>query len=100
MTKLEKIYLKEGYIKPRTIMISRSRETEKLYNLEDKTHTFMRECAKEWSKYLGINKGMYWKQAIPQILYDLLDSWDHKGAYLAARAYVEREEVRRKKINV
>lgn len=79
-------------IKPRLIRIGSS--AQKLYNLEYKRSELIKECAKEWNKLASKHFGFdpeesIWKRAIPQVLFDILESFERSSSQLAAQAYLE-----------
>lgn len=105
MTKKHETYLAE---QKRAIVLSRDRligdammrafvpspivmgaSDAKLYRLEKMRNDLIDSCAEEWSKRIGIDKSMYWTHAIPQALFDLLDSYGSAYSIAAAVAYLE-----------
>ena len=82
-----------NYIEPRAIMISRYEETERLYTLEHRRNELIKKCAKEWMKVQECPADEFWERAIPQALFDILDSFG--GGEVAAAAYLEHWKKRR-----
>lgn len=77
------------YIKPTVIRIELTSETEKLYKLENERNGLIRTAAHEWSTLMGVDKSEFWTRALPQQLFDLLESFDHEASKVAAEAYLE-----------
>lgn len=62
-------------------------EARKLYRLEEKRNKLIIDTATELMNVLGFTE--LWKEAIPQTLYDTLESFDQEAAKLAAIAFLE-----------
>jgi len=85
------------YLKPRSIKISRMKKTEKLYTLEHKRNELIKNCCKEWSGLFKVPEEHFWRIALPQGLYDLLESFDTKASVLACIAFLEHKGYETKK---
>ena len=77
------------YQKPKLIRVSRMKETEKLYSLEHKRDELIVKCCREWSELFEVPEKYFWQVALPQGLYDLLESFDSKASILACISYLE-----------
>lgn len=96
MSKLKEI-LDEGYKMPTSPRIGRIRETEKLYRIEDKRNDLITESAEELKELyahsnLENHRHMYqdiWKEAIPEQLRNVLESFDTNASILAAVSFLE-----------
>lgn len=77
------------YVKPQLIRIGRNKETERLYILEHDAHETFKKAVKEWMKVTHTPDDQFWTVALPQMLYDWLESWDNRAAMLAAKFYLE-----------
>jgi hypothetical protein len=75
---------------PTPCFIGRSDDTERLYKLEENRTQLIKEIAKEyqrlWTKRFGTEIDL-WEEAIPQVLFDTLESMI--GGHRAARAYIK-----------
>ena len=56
---------------------------------ESRRNEIIRKCCEEWANLFNIPKEYFWKVALPQGLYDLLESWDSNASTLACIAYLE-----------
>lgn len=74
--------------KPQKVFIPRNKDTEKLYQLEEKRAQVIIECAEEWQKVTG-TKGDFWSEIMPQSLFDILSSYGSWVSTQAARAFLE-----------
>lgn len=81
------------YHEPNIYMrIGRYAETEKLYRLEEQEHKLVKACAEEAAKFHQYDlPNEFWTHALPQALYDLLESFDHKASIVAARTFLAKE---------
>ena len=73
--------------KPRAYNIGRSAKTKKLYDLEEQRSQAIQKCAREWLVVVDKPSSDFWSVAIPQVLFDTLESF--VGGLEAAQAYVE-----------
>jgi|GEM_PF-5269720 len=85
------------YRKPTLVRIDRMKETEKLYTLEHKRNELIKNCCKEWANLYKIPEEHFWKVALPQGLYDLLESFDTKASVLACITFLEHKGYETKK---
>lgn len=77
------------YMKPMPLRLERQERTEELYRLEHQRNEAIIGAAREWAKYMGVQKKEFWTRALPQQLFDLLDSFEHGASRMAAEAYLE-----------
>jgi len=77
------------YVKPSLVRIERTNRTERLYTQEGKRNDLLIDAAREWLKVQEKPEDALWNEAIPQALYDLLESFDPQASELAAQAYLE-----------
>jgi len=71
------------------IYIDRSKETEKLYELEEKRWQIIKQCTEEWMKLNNIPKGDFWTVGLPTCLYNLLNSVSNKASITACKQYLQ-----------
>lgn len=86
-------YKEEGYTKPIFPYIGSIPETEKYLATEDTMLKSIRKTAEAFSK-LYKNKNCYqnvWKEALPEILGQVLEGNDRKASELAAITFLERK---------
>lgn len=81
--------MEKVYVKPTMLRIGATKETAKLYDLEDRRDELIKGCAREWARLLGFTDEEFWTVAVPQQLFDLLEAFDHRAAKVAAEAYLE-----------
>lgn len=81
------------YKKPELIFIGH--DAEKLYSLENDRNESIKKCAEEWLNVQNLSKYDFWKVAIPQALFDVLESFDTRAAYLAAKSFIEYAETKK-----
>ncbi len=77
----------DGYIKPRSVWIGQ--EARALYAAEERRRKAIGACATEWAKVTDTPKTQYWKQSIPQVLFDTLNTYETGAALIAAEAFLE-----------
>jgi hypothetical protein len=75
-----------AYRYPVNPFIGQQRETKRLYALEEKRNRAIRAAAEELQKVLEL--GDFWREALPEALLSVLESYDRRAAYLAAKAYI------------
>lgn len=68
--------------------------TRKFLALEEKRDKIIRKCAEEWSKLFRIPESKLWSTAIPQALFDTLNSWGKQYSTAAAKAYLTEQGYR------
>jgi hypothetical protein len=77
---------------PTTGKIYRDERSEKLYRLESKRNDALRACAEElqvvWPKVWGQTLDSLWDDAMPQAIFDLLESFDNSAVYAAVQAWL------------
>lgn len=76
---------------PTNLFISHGKDTDRLYELEDKRNDLIQKCAKEWAKIMDIPPKEYWNTAVPQALHDTLSSFAPKYSIAAVIGYLETE---------
>lgn len=80
-------YEKDGYVLPIGPAIGRSSTTEDLYDAEEKVVQSIHEAAEEFQKLWDENKGFY-EECIPEVLLQMLESFDNKASELAAISFL------------
>lgn len=81
-----------GYRSPVPLRIGREPGTEGLYAAEHKVHERLQDVGEEWKRVTGNTEFKFFQEVLPQVLFDLLDSYDTKAAYTAAKAYIKHVE--------
>ena len=88
-----------SYRTPTSIKISRTPQSKKLYRKEEQLSKLVRECADAWRAALPHHTNemlqlstppKFSQELLPQVLYDLLESFDSGAAKLAAETYLTR----------
>lgn len=74
---------------PQRIFIPAGSETRKLYELEGARAEAVKACAREWSKLLKVDEDEFWNKAVPQSLFDTLESFEHAAAVSAAEEFLK-----------
>jgi ribosomal 50S subunit-associated protein YjgA (DUF615 family) len=67
----------------------RTKETEKLYRLEEERERIIKECATEWARLSGVDQKDFWTISLPTTLFDLLNSYGRNISTTAAKRYLE-----------
>lgn len=91
---LIKNLIKKGYRKPLVPYIANMPETQKLYTAEQKVTDSLIKAAEELKKLYSereINYNNLWKEAIPEEIYQLLDSVESDAAIIAAVTFLEKK---------
>ncbi len=86
--------MRENFLWPRPMYIERSAETERLYKTEERRTKAILLCAKELQKLLN-SRGHhldFWVEALPQVLFDILETFEGSAAYRAAKVFVDNHE--------
>jgi hypothetical protein len=81
------------YIRPSLIHISHH-QAARLYGLEAERDDLIKKCAEEWAAVQKVSAHELWTRSMPQQLFDILEAFDRRAAYEAAKAYVERYEAK------
>ena len=76
------------YRTPIGAFISKQKQTERLYRLEEKRNVTIKEATEELQKVLGFTD--FWREALPEALLSILENYDRKASYLAAKVYLEK----------
>jgi hypothetical protein len=80
------------YRAPGPSRITRGTTSEKLYRLEEQLHELIRKTANERAKFIGVTvvsgSTDYYHVTLPQVLFDLFDSYDKGAVREAITAYV------------
>lgn len=82
-----------GYVYPRAEFIGNGRATAKLYKLEEKRSLAIRAAAHELAAVLEIPKQQFWTHALPESLFNVLESFQPQSAIVAAVGYLRRHGV-------
>ena len=87
-------YRKIEYRKPQSYRITRGTTSEALYRFEHQLHTFIeRKLAPERRKFAPFHgDGSFYHDMLPQLLFDLLDSYDTQAVRLAVSTWLEAQE--------
>ena len=78
--------------KPQEQFIGQGKVTKRLYELEAKRTDAIRKCAWEWALLNQLDpsdQAIYWRRAIPQALFDTLNSYSTATGVIAAEAFLE-----------
>jgi hypothetical protein len=77
-------------------MVGRCKHTERLYRLEEKRDEVLEKIAVELEEIHRMKeqwepqyKDVHWGMAVPQALFDVLNSWESGAAAIAASAFLE-----------
>jgi hypothetical protein len=65
------------------------REQQRLYDLEAARNATIVACAKEWLAIKGLDDDRYWPEALPQALFDTLESYSPQYSIIAAEAFLK-----------
>lgn len=79
-----------NYKPPQSIFIGGS--ARKLYQAEERRSTAIKTCATEYCRLAELDHKdqiVFWKTAIPQALFDTLDSFETSASITAAKAFLE-----------
>ena len=72
---------------PQNIYIQRTKDTERLYNCEERVSIAIMDAARELGRVLGHDEDEFWSRTMPQALFDILDNY-HPAGEGAVRAYL------------
>lgn len=70
--------------------LSRTKETERLYDLEHQRQELLTKITHEWLKVVGRPRTDFWKVGVPTMLYDVLGAWDRQASIAAAKEFLAR----------
>lgn len=79
------------YTKPQEQFIGDG--AKKLYQHEERRAQLIRSCAAEWARLNGLDKDddkVFWYHAIPQALFDTLNSYTPATGAIVAEAFLEK----------
>ena len=80
--------MQEKAIEPTHTKIPHNSRTKRLYSLENQLHEVLKGCALEWLKVNGMPEKEMWSRAVPQAMFDLMDSFDSDCSEAACKAYL------------
>lgn len=75
------------YVRPKPQFIGSGAKA--LYRAEERRNVALKACREEYMKLADIPKSKEWKQAVPQVLFDILYNYDIAASLIAAEALLE-----------
>ena len=85
--------LDKGYSFPTVPFIGRTQDTKKLYDLEEKRNSAIRDSTQELGDYLNHEPTDFYKKTVGESLYSLLDSYDSRASTLVCVEFLKRQGI-------